>query len=336
MAAKVTFDGIKKLIIVKTGETALDVEVDIYSAWKDWVLSGNAKYHQALRTVGGDPTTGANYIAPYYFLMNGWKIRPYEGHHVLTVDGNLYVDGGGSPFTSTLGSYNVLTQLVLSNNAVTVTIGGSALTTDEHNRLFSLPTVTLESDERTHLLAIPTSADGGLTDDEHDRLFAIPLSATYNISGAGLTTEEHNRLFAIPLSSTSSAGLTDEEHDRLFAIPLSGGEFTSLDREYLFSIPTSGSGLTSAEHDKLMNLNLIQDIFTALGISATGVIVELSANQIPVHPTMAQALMLEYMTKRNKGTSTVNKLEIYNNAGQVILSAAVSDDNITFTKEKFR
>lgn len=137
----VTFDGTNKLIICGSGTTSLDAEIDLYSEWKEWVsASDNSKYLEAMRTVGGDPTTGSNSIAPYFFLINGWRIRPQEANHTLTVTGNLFVDGGGSPFVSTVGSYNVLINLVLSNNAVTVSVSsGSGLSTEEHNKLFSIP-----------------------------------------------------------------------------------------------------------------------------------------------------------------------------------------------------
>ena len=54
--AKVTFDGPNKLIIVNPGIVELDVQVDIYSDWKEWAATGdNLKYPPALRTIGGDP-----------------------------------------------------------------------------------------------------------------------------------------------------------------------------------------------------------------------------------------------------------------------------------------
>jgi hypothetical protein len=137
-----TFDGENKLIIIDYGVTTVDVLSDVYSRWKDWcIIEDNIKFLPALRTIGGDPTTGSNSVAPYFFLTNGWRIRPFEGDHTLLVTGNLYVDGGGNPFVHTIGDYNVSITLMLSNNAVTVATGGSALTTDEHNKLYALPTI---------------------------------------------------------------------------------------------------------------------------------------------------------------------------------------------------
>jgi hypothetical protein len=150
--AKVTFDGPNKLIIVNNGETSLDVAIDLYSDWKEWmVLVDNAKYPIAMRTVGGDPTSGGKSVAPYFFLSNGWKIRPYEGSHTLTLDGNLFTDEPGiygyNLFVSTLGSYAVLTAVNLTSDAVGITTeGGTAPTADEVavavcNKLLSAHTI---------------------------------------------------------------------------------------------------------------------------------------------------------------------------------------------------
>jgi len=127
--AKVTFDGPNKLIIVNFGETELDVAIDLYSDWKEWmILADNAKYLQAMRTVGGDPTTGSKSVAPYFFLSNGWKIRPHEANHQLTLTGNLFIDEpgtyGSNTFVSTLGSYNVTTTILLTSDAVGITTEG--------------------------------------------------------------------------------------------------------------------------------------------------------------------------------------------------------------------
>lgn len=134
MAEKVRFDGPNKLIIINNGQTQLNAQADIYSAWKRWLhlstISASGGYGvgpsaapapaflQALRTIGGDPTVVGQYVSPYYFLMNDWKIRPYEGSHHLTIDGNLYVDGGvGSPFVETNGDFNVLVTQNVANIA---------------------------------------------------------------------------------------------------------------------------------------------------------------------------------------------------------------------------
>lgn len=140
----VTFDGPNKLIIADAGTTYLNVAVDIYSAWKIWAAQDeNIKYEQAMRVVGGDPTVGGNRISGYFFLMNGWRIRPQEANHYLVVDGILLVDGGGDPFVNTLGTYNVrINQITpLQAEAILVETGVSGLTAEESNQLLSLGSV---------------------------------------------------------------------------------------------------------------------------------------------------------------------------------------------------
>jgi hypothetical protein len=141
----VTFDGPNKLIILGA-ITEFDV-IDLYSAWKEWTKTdNNSKYLQAMRPTGGDPLVSGQTISGYFFLMNGWRIRPQEASHMLTVGGNLFVDGGGNPFVVTLGSYNVTIQMVASVNAVTTEVG-SGLSTEEHDQLMTLPLnpLTLDS-----------------------------------------------------------------------------------------------------------------------------------------------------------------------------------------------
>lgn len=114
--AGVTFDGPNKLMIVDFGVTEIDVQRDFYSGWKVWAgTSDNLKFARAMRSVGGDEKEPGVYLGSTFFLVNGWKCRPHEASHRLVVDGNLYVDGGGSPFVDTLGAYTVVVELTTSN-----------------------------------------------------------------------------------------------------------------------------------------------------------------------------------------------------------------------------
>lgn len=130
--AKVTFDGINRLIIINFGETSIDVAIDVYGDWKEWILqSDNSKYTVAISAIGGDPIGGGRYLGSTFFLENGWKLRPYEGNHVLSVVGNLYTRDGSSPFVPTIGSYNVLTSMQVSNLIDTVSTSGVSYTLDQ-------------------------------------------------------------------------------------------------------------------------------------------------------------------------------------------------------------
>lgn len=119
-----TFDTTAKRIVL---DSATVTAQSIYAAWVDWVAtSDNAKYLPAFRAVGGDDLGAGLSIPPYYFLQNGWRVRPMEANQTLTITGNLFVDGGGDPVVSTLGSFNVLTKLVVPVQAQGINTGGGS------------------------------------------------------------------------------------------------------------------------------------------------------------------------------------------------------------------
>lgn len=102
---KVTFDGPTLTIYINPPETEIDVKVDLYSNWKEWVqVRDHAKYPQAFSAVGGDPITATLALGTTYFLENGWRLKPYVGDYVLTVDGNLFTrEEGANPVIPTTG-----------------------------------------------------------------------------------------------------------------------------------------------------------------------------------------------------------------------------------------
>jgi len=102
-----TFDGPNKLIVLTTA--TLDL-IQLWSDYKTWLLAGNAGYALALDTVGGDPIdpVAGTLVPLYLFVQNGWKLRPMESSHTLSVtNGSLIGESGGDPFVSTIGNYNV-------------------------------------------------------------------------------------------------------------------------------------------------------------------------------------------------------------------------------------
>ena len=131
--AKVTFDGINKIITVNSGITSINVQIDLYSDWKEWVFtSDNSKYEPAFRSVGGDELQTDYFLAPTFFLLNGWRIRPDEANHTLLVIGNLYVDGSSdSPFISTIGNYRVMVNSTTSNIVNTIATGSGVTGQDK-------------------------------------------------------------------------------------------------------------------------------------------------------------------------------------------------------------
>jgi hypothetical protein len=117
------FSGPDKIISLTSGTTTFDVE-NLYSNWKNWVQSGtNSSYLPAFATIGGDPISTAKSVAPYYFIKNGWRVRPWEANHQLEVEGNLFVDGGaGNPFIQTTGFYNVFINISTSSDSTITTV----------------------------------------------------------------------------------------------------------------------------------------------------------------------------------------------------------------------
>lgn len=143
--ANVTFDGVNKIITVNSGVTSLNVQVDLYSDWKEWALL-NPGFLPAFRSVGGDELQTNYYLAPTFFLLNGWRIRPAEEDRILNVAGNLYVDGStDSPYIPTIGDYNVMVQSTTSNIVNTVTTG-SGVTSQDKTDIIDGVTAELQPD----------------------------------------------------------------------------------------------------------------------------------------------------------------------------------------------
>jgi hypothetical protein len=117
MAAKWTIDNLNKLFILKAGVTDLDVEVDLYSDWKEeYKLSNNSAFPIAMRSIGGDPVTATKDAGATFFMVNGWRIRPDETNHTLNITGNLFTDPpGDSVVVNTLGAFNVRVEMFVSN-----------------------------------------------------------------------------------------------------------------------------------------------------------------------------------------------------------------------------
>jgi hypothetical protein len=117
----ITIDGATKRI-------ALDrAEIDAAEIWSEWVRwhPTNTEWPLAFTLVGGIPLGGGLFIPPYFFLLNGWRVRPMESNHNLTITGNLFVDGGGVPVVSTLGTYQVNVNYTVPVQAQGISTSGS-------------------------------------------------------------------------------------------------------------------------------------------------------------------------------------------------------------------
>lgn len=89
------FNGALRRIYIDAADPVVSVK-ELYSQWKEWVtISDNAKYLQAFRTFGGDPTSAGQFAPAYYFLMNGWRVvvDGFDGNFSF----NLYTEEGDEP-----------------------------------------------------------------------------------------------------------------------------------------------------------------------------------------------------------------------------------------------
>ena len=118
----ISFDTSRKHIVLDSTEETWS---NIWSRWCDWHAS-NRQWPLALMLIGGDSLGGGLFIPPYYFLCNGWLVRPKEESHNLKLIGNGFVLGGGEPVTNTLGSYRINVNYTVPVQAQGIATSGSS------------------------------------------------------------------------------------------------------------------------------------------------------------------------------------------------------------------
>jgi len=127
MAQKMTYIPASKLFVLNSGVTDFDVVLNLYSdAKEDWLTDTVLnKFKFPLLAIGGQAIGGGRVISPYIMIRYGWKVRPQEADHTLTVAGNLITDDESTPFAEVLGSYQVTIKSIVSSNSLTAS--GTAL-----------------------------------------------------------------------------------------------------------------------------------------------------------------------------------------------------------------
>lgn len=114
-------NGATKLI---TLDSASVTAAEIWSRWIDWHPT-NTEWPLAFTLVGGVALGGGLFIPPYFFLLNGWRVRPMNSDHNLTITGNLFVDGGGVPVVATAGVHQVNVNYTVPVQAQGIATSGS-------------------------------------------------------------------------------------------------------------------------------------------------------------------------------------------------------------------
>lgn len=141
----------RRLVLDSTSVTARD----IYVAWADWMLlADNVKYPPAFGSAGGDDLGSGLSIPPYYFLENGWRVRPMEASQNLTITGNLFVRGGGVPVVATLGVFqvNVNYTVPVQAQGISTSGGGGGLTPEQASQLAALAALLPKVKQDTGLI----------------------------------------------------------------------------------------------------------------------------------------------------------------------------------------
>jgi hypothetical protein len=124
-----------------------DAENDMYSDWKELVTVNADGLAAAVPpafiesidgtrrvggSVGGNPISATQSIAPYFFLNNvdGWRLKPPEENGQVIINGNLFPLDPDTDFTiPTTGSFQQLFRFVVSPQAIVDSSGGAFGTT---------------------------------------------------------------------------------------------------------------------------------------------------------------------------------------------------------------
>jgi hypothetical protein len=151
-------DFANKVIIMDTGETEYDVR-GAYSHWKEQIfLADNFTYDFAFDVLGNVVYDSPKRVPPFTSLINGWKIRPDEANHTLTVSGGiLYVDGGGDPFVDTLSPYTVRVNYVQPVEVLMIATGSGVTAGDKTDIIDGVWNKTLSGKAASNRLS---DADG--------------------------------------------------------------------------------------------------------------------------------------------------------------------------------
>ena len=140
-----TFDGANLVVTLDSGVTTIDIQDDLYEAWKDWMLESpaNRKYPVLFDILGSqviDLATGVD-TGAIFFLRNdlGWRIKPPEEDITIYAIGNLAPKDSTLPIIrATDGAYSAgVFGLQPVVRVVNVEVG-SGLSAEEQTKLDEL------------------------------------------------------------------------------------------------------------------------------------------------------------------------------------------------------
>ena len=193
----VTFCGPNKQIIIcclACCPLSICAQTFLYSHWKKAILDGclSAGVEQAFSTTGGDPVTATQNLSGYFFLVNGWRVKPAEKNQSYLVEGNLFTCGGiCHPFTNTAGCFNTFVAIntsaqSLTTSTITLSAAGEASVVDAVWDETLACHVAVGS-TGAKLDALPTSGTGDWTSGEKENIrSALGVAGTKTAGACGV------------------------------------------------------------------------------------------------------------------------------------------------------
>ena len=138
--ADATFNGNALLINLPPAQTTVDIQTELYSAWKEFLLLDprNRRFPPAFATEGGTTTVPGEVSGRNFFLRNdlGWRIKSPEEDIQIILAGNLFAADTTLPVViPTVGDFTVLAILQRSSLALVEQTGISGLTVGEAAQL---------------------------------------------------------------------------------------------------------------------------------------------------------------------------------------------------------
>ena len=132
--SKFIFDGaLRRIRINPTAVVDNYITFSINELWSEWLVwlkqGDNSKYPLALRTSGGDPIGGGQYVGTFLFMRNdlGWRgVPPAVDPCTIVIEGSFFGEDPSLPVMENITGQE--TDLIINRSSLTMAIetGGSA------------------------------------------------------------------------------------------------------------------------------------------------------------------------------------------------------------------
>ena len=276
--SKVTFDGPNRLILVNVGVVEIDVQSEIYSAWKSWTQENdNLKYQPAFEAIGGNPTVAGQRLDATYFLINGWRIKPYPGEYSLNLIGNIFdINGDDIKVPADISGSNSNNITVnLTTSVIVRQVDSTSVSTPGNFDPDQIVSASLFGSQLDALLTPPNvSASFDPTTIVSSSLFGLQEATLYNIENRVLSVQS---ILSSPLTASldvaQSNQLTNIEN---YSISASGQLETNT--EYLISQSQAIQNLNSLNVSQSLMLGSLVQTNTSQSIQL-GSLIETNTSQ---------------------------------------------------------